>query len=462
MWGLWLSSLHACHAQTWRIQGGDFDCPVCTPATPKFEDSKVQTLTHRLFVKHCACHRSKNSVGFFSEHLRPPHVHLKESRGCFSNTAPATGSVQTAWVASRTLPLPQVQKRCRSFLWTLAPTTRPFQRVHRLLLKTAPATGPKTVKRFLVNTCAYHTSILKSARAASQTLRRPQVQKHCKGFLWTLAPTTRPFQRVHRLLLKTAPATGPKTVQGFLVNTCAYHTSILKECTGCFSKLHLPQRQKQCRGFLWTLAPTTRPFQRVHGLLFNTAPATGPKTVKRFLVNTCAYHTSILKSARVAFQNCACHRCKNSAGVSCEHLRLPHVHFKECRGCFSKLRLPQVQKQCRGFLWTLAPTTRPFQRVHGLLFKTAPATGPKTVQGFLANTCAHQTSISKSARVAFQNCACHRSKNRGFLWTLWRLPRVHFKECTENARVASQNCACHRFKNSARVLLKICAYHTSI
>ena len=102
----------------------------------------------------------------------------------------------------------------------------------------------------------------------------------------------------------------------------------------------------------------------MQGLLFKTAPATGAKTVQGFLVNTCAYHTSISKSARVAFQNCACHRSKNSARVSCEHLRPPDFHFKECTGCFSKLCLPQIQKQ--GFLVnTLAPTTRPFQRVHG-------------------------------------------------------------------------------------------------
>ena len=73
-------------------------------------------------------------------------------------------------------------------------------------------------------------------------------------------------------------------------------------------------------------------------------------------------------------------------------------------------------KQCRGFCWTLAATTRPFQILPGLLFKIVPATDPKT--GFLVNSLAPTTRPFKGMqRLLLKHCACHGpvQKVRGFL-----------------------------------------------
>jgi transposase-like protein len=85
-----------------------------------------------------------------------------------------------------------------------------------------------------------------------------------------------------------------------------------------------------------------------------------------------------LKSARVTFQNYACHRCKNSAGVSCEHLRL---------------------------------TTGPFQRAQGLLLKNSACHRSKNSARVSCEHLRLPYVIEKNARVAFQKYACHRCKN---------------------------------------------------
>ena len=91
------------------------------------------------------------------------------------------------------------------------------------------------------------------------------------------------------------------------------------------------------------------------------------------------------------------------------------THVQVTSGASANRAAPHRSKNSIGVFSEHLSTTHPFKGTHGLLLKIAPATGPKTVQGFFANTCTHQISISKSARVAFQNCACHRSKNKGFL-----------------------------------------------
>ena len=143
----------------------------------RYRGSTHVQVTSGASANRAAPRRSKNSVGVFSEHLRPPHVHLKECTGCFSK-----------------LHLPQVQKQCKGFLRTLAPTKLPFQRVHL-----------------------------------------PQVQKQCKGFLRTLAPTKLPFQRVHGLLFKIVPATDPKT-RVSCEHFGTYHASISKSARRTGSK----------------------------------------------------------------------------------------------------------------------------------------------------------------------------------------------------------------------------------
>ena len=201
-----------------------------------------------------------------------------------------------------------------------------------------------------MNTCAYHTSISKSAPAASQNCTCHRSKNSEEVSCEHLRLPHVHFKECTGCFSNTAPATGPKTLQGFLVNTCAYHASISKSAPAASQNCTCHRSKNSAGVSCEHLRLPHVHFKRVHGLLLKTAPATAPKTVQRFLVNTCAYHTSISKSARVAFQHCACHRSKNSEEVSCEHLRIPHVHFKECTGCFSKLCLPQVQKQCRGFL----------------------------------------------------------------------------------------------------------------
>jgi hypothetical protein len=94
-------------------------------------------------------------------------------------------------------------------------------------------------------------------------------------------------------------------------------------------------------------------------------------------------------------EHCACHKSKKGAVISFEHLCLPYVHLKKCMGCFSKMCLPQVHKKCRGFCWTLAPTHVPF----------------------------------KYCRGCFSKLCLPQIRKEGFLWTLWRPPRIHLKEC---------------------------------
>ena len=146
----------------------------------RYRGSTHVQVTSGASANRAAPHRSKNNVGVFSEHLRPPHVHLKECTGCASK-----------------LHLPQVQKQCKGFLRTLAPTRLPFQRVYGLLFKILPATDPKT-RVSCEHFGAYHASISKSARRTGS--------KTVQGFSWKFAPTTRPFQRVHGFLPKKSPS----------------------------------------------------------------------------------------------------------------------------------------------------------------------------------------------------------------------------------------------------------------
>ncbi len=103
------------------------------------------------------------------------------------------------------------------------------------------------------------------------------------------------------------------------------------------------------------------------------------------------------KKHGLLYEHCACHKFKTGAVVFPEHLCLPYVHLKKCMGCFSKICLPQVHKECRGFCWTLAPTHVPF----------------------------------KYCRGCFSKLCLPQNRKEGFLWTLWRPPRIHLKECRE-------------------------------
>ena len=358
---LWLSTFAGLPRPNLKPQGNDFN-------------------SRAVFVRRCAGRRT----------MRQQHVH----------------SVQTAWVAPRTLCLPQVQKRCSNFLWRLVSTLRPLKKMHGLLFKNVPATGAKTVQGFLLNTCGYHTSISNTAGVAFRNCacHRSKNRVSCEFFG---AHYASPFKGMQRLLLKHCACHRPSSKSAGVSPDNVRPPRVLRLCQ---CSRHLRRRLcAKCLQFFEKEGRINIPFLRrrqwsadgqfKHGVFISVLhyschfleawkiripipskhfswPATWqhrswsciffPKKEQRFLATTCVYHylTSIVKSARAASQNCICHSAKTVQGF------LANTCGFQASGFFSNTAPGTAPKRLQEFSLTPAPAIRPFQRVQGLILKT--------------------------------------------------------------------------------------------
>lgn len=120
-----------------------------------------------------------------------------------------------------------------------------------------------------------------------------------------------------------------------------------KKCTGCFSKLHLSQR-KQWRGFLRTLAPF-RPLAS-----FKTLRQGQLQNIAGVLVNTCACHTSITKSAEFDSENCS--RQMPTRNPKCDDMRTKQLFRRQAEPAAQQTRMVNIMEEyCKDSLgWFLS------------------------------------------------------------------------------------------------------------